>query len=228
MALSDFLSQLNELLQQSQDGFGSAQEPTQLEEIRVEYLGAKQGRLKATQKLMGKIDAKDRPAAGKRLNEVKQAIDAAFQQAKQRLEGPTTRGSQGPASDVTLPGVRPHIGHLHPITQTIEELMDIMGRLGFTAADGPEIEDEWHNFEALNIPHEHPARDPLENFYLSTVRRTQDDVLLLRSQTSTVQIRVMETYAAADPHHLARPRLSPGHSGCDPLSHVPSNGGPAN
>jgi phenylalanyl-tRNA synthetase alpha chain len=84
------------------------------------------------------------------------------------------------------------LGHLHPITQTIDELKDIMGRLGFSVADGPEIEDERHNFEALNIPSEHPARDPLENFYLSAARQTHGDELLLRSQTSTVQIRVME------------------------------------
>jgi phenylalanyl-tRNA synthetase alpha subunit len=83
---------------------------------------------------------------------------------------------------------------LHPITQTIEELKDIMGRLGFSVAEGPEIEDEWHNFEALNIPREHPARDPLDNFYLSAAERTGgDSPLLLRSQTSTVQIRVMES-----------------------------------
>ena len=67
-----------------------------------------------------------------------------------------------------MPGRRPRLGHLHPITQTIEELKDIMGRLGFTVAEGPEVEDHWHNFEALNIPPEHPARDPLENFYLAT------------------------------------------------------------
>src|SRR5262249_32034405 len=102
------------------------------------------------------------------------------------------------------------IGRLHPLTQTIEELKDIMGRLGFSPADGPEVEDEWHNFEALNIPPEHPARDSLENFYLaagsqkSEVRVQKSDIpdlrplasdlgpLLLRSQTSTVQIRVME------------------------------------
>jgi phenylalanyl-tRNA synthetase alpha chain len=82
---------------------------------------------------------------------------------------------------------------LHPLTQTIEELKDIMGRLGFTVATGPEIEDERHNFEALNIPASHPARDPLENFYLSTAGVATGAPLLLRSQTSTVQIRVMES-----------------------------------
>ena len=101
-----------------------------------------------------------------------------------------------PTFDATLPGQRIHIGRLHPITQTINELKDIMGRLGFTTADGPEIEDDWHNFKALNIPESHPARDPLDNFYLSVARKTIAELgvnpLLLRSQTSTVQIRVME------------------------------------
>ena len=90
-------------------------------------------------------------------------------------------------------------GTVHPITQTIEELKDIMGRLGFSIVDGPEIEDDWHNFVALNIPDDHPARDPLENFYLATADAISGDKdpvgLLLRSQTSTVQIRVMEKTA---------------------------------
>jgi len=99
-----------------------------------------------------------------------------------------------------VPGIRPRLGHLHPITQTIDEIRDIMGRLGFTVVEGPEVEDPWHNFEALNIPADHPARDPLDNFYLATARSASGDdgsnssgtLRLLRSQTSTVQIRVME------------------------------------
>jgi phenylalanyl-tRNA synthetase alpha chain len=192
MALTEFISQLDELVEQAVAGFAAAADPQQLEAVRVEFLGAKQGRLKSTQKLMGQLDGADRPVAGKRLNEVKQAIEGAFEQARERLASGQAVVSAAPAIDVTLPGLRPSLGGLHPITQTIEELMDIMGRLGFTAADGPEIEDEWHNFEALNIPPEHPARDPLENFYLGTAQRGHDDLLLLRSQTSTVQIRVME------------------------------------
>jgi phenylalanyl-tRNA synthetase alpha chain len=210
MALSEFISQLDDLLAGAESSFAAATDEDQLETARVEYLGAKQGRLKATQKLIGLVDSTERPAAGKRLNEVKQAIEAAFDLARQRLSsGPgstftgradvvspavqvSAQGRFEASLDVTLPGLRTPLGRLHPITQTIEELMDIMGRLGFTAADGPEIEDEWHNFEALNIPREHPARDPLENFYLSTAQHTHDDLLLLRSQTSTVQIRVME------------------------------------
>jgi phenylalanyl-tRNA synthetase alpha chain len=146
--------------------------------------------LKGVQKGLGAVPGADKPVAGKRFNEVKTAIEAAFAAAQERLSGVTTEKAE--PFDITLPGRRPRIGHLHPITQTIEELKDIMGRLGFTVADGPEIEDEWHNFEALNIPASHPARDPLENFYLATAKVGHSGPMLLRSQTSTVQIRVME------------------------------------
>ena len=138
----------------------------------------------------------DKPAAGKRFNEVKVAARSRpGRRARARRHG-RRRQQAADAFDPTLPGRRPALGHLHPITQTIDELKDIMGRLGFTVADGPEIEDEWHNFEALNIPAAHPARDPLENFYLATAAKQSATgaaaPLLLRSQTSTVQIRVME------------------------------------
>jgi len=195
MALGDFLQQLDNLASDAELAFTSANNSEQLEAARVDFLGAKSGQLKATQKQMGSVDKTDKPAAGKRFNEIKQQIDAAFKQAQSRL---ATSGSDGKSSSeffdpsLSPPGSRPEFGHLHPITQTIEALKDIMGRLGFSAADGPEIEDERHNFEALNIPLAHPARDPLENFYLATAKKTSPDVLLLRSQTSTVQIRVME------------------------------------
>jgi phenylalanyl-tRNA synthetase alpha chain len=167
-----------------------------LEAARVEFVGAKKGRLKALQKLMGQVDPAERPAAGKRFNEVKSQLDAAVIEVQTRLPAPAGGRRTAPrqAFDPTLPGRRLRLGRLHPITQTIEELKDIMGRLGFSVADGPEIEDEWHNFEALNIPLAHPARDPLDNFYLS-VAGASHGPLLLRSQTSTVQIRVMEQTA---------------------------------
>jgi phenylalanyl-tRNA synthetase alpha chain len=192
MALSDFLAQLDQLAADAALAFADATDADQLEAQRVEFLGAKNGRLKAVQKLMGATDAADRPAAGKRFNEVKQQVEAGFEEARGRLQAGVGGGRPRDQFDTTLPGLPLRMGKLHPITQTIEELMDIMGRLGFSAADGPEIEDEYHNFEALNIPREHPARDPLENFYLSAARKANQDVYLLRSQTSTVQIRVME------------------------------------
>lgn len=194
MALADFLLQLDALSQEATAAFASAADAAALEAARVEFLGAKSGRLKSVQKGLGAVDATDKPAAGKRFNEVKQALEAGLQQATERLSaGGTARsGKQAEIFDPTLPGRPLRLGRLHPITQTIEELKDIMGRLGFSVADGPEIEDERHNFEALNIPSDHPARDPLENFYLATAAKSHTGPLLLRSQTSTVQIRVME------------------------------------
>lgn len=195
---ASFLDVLDRLLADAQAAFAAVADAESLEAARIEYLGAKSGRLKVVQKGLGQVPAAEKPAAGKRFNEVKNAIEAAFEQAHAQAQGAATLAGAGDATfDPTLPGRRPRLGRLHPITQTIEELKDIMGRLGFTVASGPEIEDEWHNFEALNIPAAHPARDPLENFYLSTAAvgapgGANAQPLLLRSQTSTVQIRVME------------------------------------
>ena len=193
MALAEFLKQLDELVIAATAAFDAVADEAALETARVEFVGAKKGRMKTMQKLMGAVDAAERPAAGKRLNEVKAQIEAAFAAAQGRLGTQTGRIGPGPVTqfDPTLPGRQLRVGRLHPITQTIEELKGIMGRLGFSVAEGPEIEDEWHNFEALNIPLEHPARDPLDKFYLSVAGQTAG-TLLLRSQTSTVQIRVME------------------------------------
>ncbi len=195
MALADFLNGLDDLAAEATQAFGSAADSEAMEAARIEFLGAKKGRLKALQKNMGAVDKADRPAAGKRFNEVKKQIESALEAANGRLAGaPKAVIKADVLFDPTLPGTSVRLGHLHPITQTIEELKDIMGRLGFSVADGPEIEDEWHNFEALNIPREHPARDPLDNFYLSAAQTSADEkTLLLRSQTSTVQIRVMES-----------------------------------
>jgi phenylalanyl-tRNA synthetase alpha chain len=194
MALADFLQQLDDLEAAAVRVFESAHEAAALEAVRVEFLGAKQGRLKAVQKGLGGVAAADRPAAGKRFNEVKNRIESAFQAAGERVAAGPQVTQAHPQFDPTLPGVPVRIGRLHPITQTMEELKEIMGRLGFSVAEGPEIEDEWHNFEALNIPLEHPARDPLDNFYLLSAAQPAAGFRprLLRSQTSTVQIRVME------------------------------------
>ena len=194
MALADFLHQLDALAAEAVAAFESADSADSFEAARVEFVGAKSGRLKAAQKGMGSVDSADRRAVGIQFNEVKTRIEAALQAAAERLAAGGTKGKPKSAEvfDPTLPGKRPRLGHLHPITQTIEELKDIMGRLGFSVADGPEIEDERHNFEALNIPSGHPARDPLENFYIAAAEKSHGKPLLLRSQTSTVQIRVME------------------------------------
>jgi phenylalanyl-tRNA synthetase alpha chain len=199
LALQDFIAELDTLAADAQSAFSGAGDRDALEAARVEFLGAKAGRLKAVQKGMGTVGSGDKPAAGQKFNAVKKTIDEAFEAASARLASAGSSEKQDDF-DVTLPGTPLRIGRLHPITQTIERMKEIMGRLGFSAVEGPEIEDDWHNFEALNIPLSHPARDPLDNFYLSTASRTakagagpDGKPLLLRSQTSTVQIRVMET-----------------------------------
>jgi phenylalanyl-tRNA synthetase alpha chain len=199
MALAEFLAELDHLNHDALAAFQAAGDAAALEAARIEFLGMKSGRLKAAQKGLGAVDKADKPVAGQRFNRLKQQIEAALEEAQTRLAGGAEAVAEGPRFDPTVPGIRPRLGHLHPITQTIEELKDLMGRLGFSAVDGPEVEDEWHNFEALNIPLEHPARNPLDNFYLATAQRldakpqaAEEKGLLLRSQTSTVQIRVME------------------------------------
>jgi len=169
----------------------SAADVGAIEKARVNFLGVKSGQLKELQKLLSGLSPDDRPAGGKRFNDAKAEIVASFALAQDRVASSQQSGVPNvEAIDVTLPGDPVRMGHLHPITQTIRRVQEIMARLGFESVDGPEVEDQWHNFDALAIGEEHPARDPLDNFYLAVARGS--DPLLLRSQTSTVQIRVME------------------------------------
>lgn len=193
VSMTDYEADLSRLLNDATQAFEGAQSNEAIEQARIEFLGAKSGRLREAQQGLKQVPKEDKPQAGKRFNEVKQQIEAAFQSAKGRLGGGQQKKSSGPVFDPTPPGRRPRLGHLHPITQTIEDLKEIAARLAFEVAEGPEIEDEWHNFEALNIPADHPARDPLENFYIATAGKATGKPMLLRSQTSTVQIRVMES-----------------------------------
>ena len=190
MSLEDFRKQLDDLAAEANQAFDAANDVPQLEEARIVFLGAKNGRLKSVQKQMGAVAKEDKPQAGQRLNQVKGEIQESFEKAKGRLSTPQESQAVDPTFDPSLPGPIQRIGRLHPITQTITELTDIMGRLGFSIAEGPEIEAEHHNFNALNIPEDHPARDPLENFYL-VPDASRSSQLLMRSQTSTVQVRVM-------------------------------------
>ena len=154
-----------------------------LEQFRLKYLSRK-GLIIQMLSQVGQFPPDQKPIAGQTANKVKKEVTEAFEQTKAAI----SQSQQAKAKnliDVTLPGKPVNIGKKHVITQTTNELLEIFGRMGFSVAYGPEVEDEWHNFIALNIPPHHPARDPLDNFYIS-------DNTLLRSQTSTIQIRVME------------------------------------
>jgi phenylalanyl-tRNA synthetase alpha chain len=198
-SLDAFFAGLDRLEADAAAALVGAADEAAVEAARVEFLGARSGRLKAIQKALGGVSQADRPAAGRRFNEAKAAVADLLAAAQARVRAVATPAA--PPLDVTLPGPAVPRGRLHPLTQTIRRVQEIMGRLGFEGVDGPEVEDQWHNFEALAIPAEHPARDPLDNFYLATAGfaagrgGTMPDAvnpLLLRSQTSTVQIRVME------------------------------------
>lgn len=173
---------------------GSAE---QLEQFRIKYLGAK-GALKDLMGMLKQIPAADKPAFGQKANELRQEIQQRFEERRAAL-GSAGPQSKGPRLDVTEPGTPPRMGRSHIITQTIDELIEVFGRMGFDVATGPELEDERHNFVALNIPPQHPARDPLDNFFLRDAEgklagagKGGDEPSMLRSQTSTIQIRVME------------------------------------
>ena len=164
-----------------------------LERWRIAYLGTK-GALKAAMGGMKDVAKEDKPKVGQVANAVKAALESAFEEHKAKLD------SAGPAAlaiDMTEPGlIESHaIGRQHIITRVRDELVDVFGRMGFDVATGPELEDDEHNFVKLNIPEDHPARDPIDNFYVDDPRATKRP-RMLRSQTSTVQIRMMEDAAA--------------------------------
>jgi len=176
------LEQFEQIGAQALAELQTVQDLKALEDFRIKYLGRK-GLIMGLLSEVGRLPREEKPRGGQLANKAKNEVTAAFEERKKALE--ENRKQQRELIDVTLPGTAVHIGKRHVIMQTIDELLDIFGRMGFGVAYGPEVEDEWHNFVALNIPPEHPARDPLDNFYV-------EDNVLLRSQTSTIQIRVME------------------------------------
>ncbi len=179
------LARIDELDAQAAADLGAVDSPQSLEQFRIKYLGTK-GAVKALMSLLKDVPAADKPAFGQRANALREKLESAFEEKKSSLlSGAPGLASTGPALDLTEPGLPPRLGREHIITQTINELVEVFGRMGFDVATGPEVEDDHHNFVALNIPPWHPARDPNDNFYL-------DGQHLLRSQTSTIQIRVME------------------------------------
>ena len=190
------LERIDQLEKQAQADLDAVTDPDSLERFRIQYLGSK-GALKAMMGLLKEVPKDQKRDFGQRANAVRQAVEQAFKDKQAALGGGTgstggqgQKKSRGPMIDITEPAAPPILGRPHIITQTIDELIEVFGRMGFDVATGPEVEDEHHNFVALNIPEQHPARDPLDNFYLTDPHGPNPT--LMRSQTSTVQIRVME------------------------------------
>lgn len=164
--------------------------PETLEAWRIEYLGTS-GKVKGLMGALKDVPKEQKPQFGAKINTVKGALEAAFSDRKATLGGAAPSGIAG--VDVTEPGIvnTRSLGRAHILSRVIEELSDVFARMGFEVAQGPELEDDAHNFVLLNIPPGHPARDPADNFYVDDPR-THDTARMLRSQTSTVQARVMQ------------------------------------
>ncbi|MBD3610796.1 MAG: phenylalanine--tRNA ligase subunit alpha, partial [Gammaproteobacteria bacterium] len=176
---------LDSLVQEAQQAVAAAGDLQTLDNIRVQYLG-KKGSLTEQMKQLGSLSAEERPKAGQAINQAKQEVQKAIEARKESLQQAALNEKLAAESvDITLPGRNTSRGGLHPVTRTLERIESLFIQLGFEVAQGPEIEDDYHNFEALNIPETHPARAMHDTFYF-------DEHTVLRTHTSPVQIRVME------------------------------------
>ena len=177
---------LDDLKAEATAAIESAADSAALEKLRVEWLG-KKGRVTDLLKSLGQLAADERPKVGAEINAVKQLLNEQIGERKETLQQAAIASQLAAESlDVTLPGRREELGALHPITRTIDRMAAYFAALGFEVVEGPEIEDDYHNFEALNIPAHHPARAMHDTFYI-------DDTHVLRTHTSGVQVRTMET-----------------------------------
>jgi len=177
--------QLEKLISDAQQAIQHAADLQSLDEVRVNYLG-KKGSITGMMKELGKLPAEQRPEAGQVINRAKQTIQTAIEAKKNTLQNAKLQTQLASETiDVTMPGRTHGMGGLHPVTRVLYRIEDLFNQLGFEIAEGPEIEDDFHNFEALNIPESHPARAMHDTFYIN-------DKLVLRTHTSPVQIRVMQ------------------------------------
>lgn len=179
------MQSLDEVVKQAEMAVQSAPDLKALDHLRVQYLG-KKGQLTELLKSLGQLSAEERPAAGQKINQAKDAVQVLLEQRQHVLQSVAIQQQLASESiDITLPGRTPGVGSIHPITHTFDSLRTIFSQMGFTFMEGPEIEDDYHNFAALNIPPLHPARAMQDTFYFA-------DNMLLRTHMSPVQIRTMK------------------------------------
>jgi len=180
--LKSFLEGLDGLAQDCESRKGQACSLKELDDLRIEFLGRK-GKLAQAMGQLGKLDKTDKPEGGKKANEIKQRITALIDSWEADLNAAEASKAMS-QFDPSMPGRKPWAGSLHPVTLVMDEVCNVLTGLGFEHASGPEVENDWHNFEALNIPPEHPARDMQDTLYVS-------DNIVLRTHTSGMQIRSM-------------------------------------
>ncbi len=177
------LAELHRLLTTAEEELAAARTQADLEEIRIKYLGRK-GLLTGVLRSLGSLPPEERPRIGQEANRLKRQLEASLEAKLQSLKE-AALAAAATTLDLTLPGRRQDLGRLHPLTQITREICDIFCRMGFQVVEGPEVETDYYNFEALNIPKDHPARDMQDTFYIS-------DNVVLRTHTSPMQVRVME------------------------------------
>lgn len=200
---------LQALLTEAEDQLHKATSLDAVEEVRIAWLGRKEGRLTLLLKQMGSLSIDEKKQYGPPLNELKNTLEGLLSSRTQTLEQKErAKALEKDVFDATLPGAPKSFGHLHPLTQVMDQLVTIFRSLGFVCADGPEIENDYYNFEALNVPPDHPARDMQDTFYLARGAGygtqqilfpehgspANEPPTLLRTHTSPVQVRVMQKY----------------------------------
>ncbi|RFC36703.1 MAG: phenylalanyl-tRNA synthetase, alpha subunit [Candidatus Nitrotoga sp. SPKER] len=194
------MQELEKILDEALKQFAVIEQAAELEQIKARYLG-KEGRLTVLLKGLGKLSAEERPAAGVRINQVKQSIESALQQRREALQYSQLQLKlKAEALDVTLPGRGMGCGGLHPVTRTLERIETLFHSIGYAVAEGPEIESDFYNFTALNIPEDHPARAMHDTFYI-------DKQHVLRTHTSPIQIRYMQMHVEKHKHLLSMPDI---------------------
>jgi len=194
------MQELQSILEEALEAFAAVENAAELENIKARYLG-KEGKLTALLKGLGKLSAEERPAAGVRINQVKQQIEAALQAQREAIQQHALQARLAAESlDVTLPGRGCGVGGLHPVTRTLERIETLFHSIGYDVADGPEIENDFYNFTALNIPEDHPARAMHDTFYI-------DAQHVLRTHTSPIQIRYMQAHVAKYKHLETMPDI---------------------
>ncbi len=180
--IQSFIEGLDGLTQECQARLGQACSLMDLESLRVEFLGRK-GKLAEAMSALAQMGPEDKPAAGRKANETKNALTAMLEGRQAELEAASAKDALA-GFDPSLPGRRPAQGSLHPVTLAMQEIVEVLTGLGFEVVAGPEVERDWYNFEALNMPPDHPARDMQDTLYVS-------ENILLRTHTSPLQVRTM-------------------------------------
>ncbi len=184
------LEKLKDILQRARQDIERASDLDALDEIKRKYLGRSKGELTALSKKLGSLPKEERPTAGRLVNEAKKEITSKLKSLADKFsksDALLEHGRLKSSVDPSLPGRSRAYGRLHPITQVMSEICQVFQVMGFSIADGPEVEEDFYNFEALNIPPDHPARDMQDTFYI------EEDKILLRTHTSPIQIRAMKT-----------------------------------